>query len=172
MQLRYFLLLLVAFAASCSASTVETSLLTVQGRSLRGYQANDEERALSLSRMSVEKLENILTNTEGKQLAKFAKWQTKDVLPLEVTQAIRKFSPQDERYWAIGIMYGNYLKGIKPTTHYTRLDDIELVKLSQKIANSKLVSESIPSPTWSELFGSLSEALRKKAANYFQPTRM
>ncbi|KAG1691720.1 hypothetical protein DVH05_026730 [Phytophthora capsici] len=168
MQLRFFLLLLAIFASSCSAFSLSTVETFVQGRNLRGYKAEDEERALSLSRMTVEKLENILTNTDGIQLAKFAKWQSKDVPPLKVFQTIKTFSPHDERYYAIGLMYSDFLKGIKPMSTHLRLDESALAELSRRIANSKL--EPLPSPTWTELFGSLTEALRKKAASYLPQT--
>ncbi|KAK1929098.1 hypothetical protein P3T76_015391 [Phytophthora citrophthora] len=172
MKIRFFLLVLATIDATSNAFSISAVEAFVQGRNLRGFKTNDEERALGLSRMSVEKLENILTDTDGFQLVKFGKWQTKKVLPKDVTEAIRRFSPHDKRYWAIGLMYSNFLKGIKPTVSYSRLDDETLAKLSQQIANSRLVHvpESVPTPSWSELYTAVSDILRKKAASYFQPS--
>ncbi|KAG7387370.1 hypothetical protein PHYPSEUDO_014394 [Phytophthora pseudosyringae] len=168
MRSSYLVLLAVATIASCSArSTISAADQTMistatqphevplvnNKRALRARTVHaaapddeDEDRALNLDRMSVEKLEDILTNTNGVQAKKFAGWKKKNVLPSTVGDRIKKFSPADERYWGIGYMYRQYLNGIKPTSTYQRYSDDKLAELSQKIRESKVVS---PSTTWS-----------------------
>ncbi|OWZ17798.1 Avirulence (Avh) protein [Phytophthora megakarya] len=106
--------------------------LRAQPTNTADQEGKDEERFFK-NALQVSKLEDILTNTDGKQLAKFASWNKQGYTSKQVTERIKQFFPTQERYWAIGFDYGLYRMGQRPLSNHKRLSPEELAKITVHI---------------------------------------